>query len=73
VSRTLFSSTVVVADTHTSQFSEYAKQDFHIAGESYAGTYIPNIASVIYRNNLALQVAPTPGLPQLNFKSVMIG
>ncbi|GFZ51462.1 carboxypeptidase C [Saitozyma sp. JCM 24511] len=56
-----------------SQFTEYAKQDFHIAGESYAGTYIPNIASVIYSNNLALQVAPTPGLPQLNFKSVMIG
>ncbi|KAK6904545.1 hypothetical protein I203_105360 [Kwoniella mangroviensis CBS 8507] len=56
-----------------SQFREYSKQQFHIAGESYAGTYIPNIASVIYKNNLALDLAPTPGVPKLNFASVMIG
>ncbi|WVQ81660.1 hypothetical protein IAT38_003785 [Cryptococcus sp. DSM 104549] len=56
-----------------SQFREYSKLDFHIAGESYAGTYIPNIASVIYKNNLALDLAPTPSVPKINFKSVMIG
>ncbi|KAK4685115.1 cathepsin A (carboxypeptidase C), partial [Tremellales sp. Uapishka_1] len=55
-----------------SNFKTYAKQDFHIAGESYAGTYLPNIASTIYKHNLALEVAPS-GLPTLNFKSVIIG
>lgn len=29
------------------KFTTFAKNDFHIAGESYAGHYIPNIASVI--------------------------
>ncbi|WWC64204.1 uncharacterized protein I303_106812 [Kwoniella dejecticola CBS 10117] len=56
-----------------SKFKQYSKQEFHIAGESYAGTYIPNIASVIYKNNLALDLAPTPSVPKLNFASVMIG
>ncbi|ORY29146.1 carboxypeptidase C [Naematelia encephala] len=58
-----------------SQYKEYAKQDFHISGESYAGTYIPNIASVIYKNSLALQsnLAPTPKLPVINLKSLLIG
>lgn len=57
-----------------SQYTKYAKNDFHISGESYAGTYLPNIASVINRNTQALtglgELAP---LPKLNFKSVLIG
>lgn len=56
-----------------SQFTKYSKQDFHVAGESYAGTYIPNIASTIFKHNSALQLAPKPDLPVLNFKSVLIG
>ena len=45
------------------QFPEYAKQDFHIAGESYAGHFIPVFASEILshkKNNI-------------NLKSIMIG
>ena len=38
-----------------------------------AGTYIPNIADVIFKHNEALQLAPKPSLPVLNFKSVLIG
>ena len=45
------------------QFPEYAKQDFHIAGESYAGHYIPVFASEI------LSHATT----NINLKSVLIG
>lgn len=56
-----------------SQFPEYSHQDFHVAGESYAGTYIPNIASVIYAYSKQESVAPAPKLPKLNLKSVMIG
>lgn len=45
------------------QFPEYAHQDFHIAGESYAGHYIPVFTSEIMshkKNNI-------------NLKSVLIG
>ncbi|KIR28366.1 cathepsin A (carboxypeptidase C) [Cryptococcus deuterogattii 99/473] len=55
------------------QFREYSELDFHIAGESYAGTYIPNIASVVHKNNIALDLVPTPSIPRINLKSVMIG
>ena len=42
------------------QYPEYAKLDFHIAGESYAGHYIPSFASTIVNNGVPL-------------KSIMIG
>ncbi|KAF8417138.1 Alpha/Beta hydrolase protein [Tirmania nivea] len=45
------------------KFPQYGKQDFHIAGESYAGHYIPTFAAKIleheYRN--------------INLKSILIG
>ena len=45
------------------QFPEYAKQDFHIAGESYAGHYIPVFTSEILSHKKR----------NINFKSVLIG
>lgn len=45
------------------QFPEYAKQDFHIAGESYAGHYIPVFASEILSHKKT----------NINLKSIMIG
>lgn len=45
------------------QFPEYAKQDFHIAGESYAGHYIPVFASEILSHKNR----------NINLKSVLIG
>ncbi|KAK4190436.1 putative carboxypeptidase Y precursor [Podospora australis] len=45
------------------QFPEYAKQDFHIAGESYAGHYIPVFASEILSHKNR----------NINLKSLLIG
>jgi cathepsin A (carboxypeptidase C) len=45
------------------QFPEYAKQDFHIAGESYAGHYIPVFAHEILSHKKR----------NINLKSVLIG
>ncbi|PGG98843.1 cathepsin A (carboxypeptidase C) [Blastomyces parvus] len=45
------------------QFPQYAKQDFHIAGESYAGHYIPVFASEIMAHKKR----------NINLKSVLIG
>lgn len=45
------------------QFPEYAKQPFHIAGESYAGHYIPAFASEILSHKKR----------NINLQSVLIG
>jgi cathepsin A (carboxypeptidase C) len=45
------------------QFPQYAKQDLHIAGESYAGHYIPVFASEILSHENR----------NINLKSVLIG
>lgn len=45
------------------QFPEYASQDFHISGESYAGHYIPVFASEIMSHKKR----------NINLKSVLIG
>jgi cathepsin A (carboxypeptidase C) len=45
------------------QFPEYASQDFHIAGESYAGHYIPVFTSEILSHKKR----------NINLKSVLIG
>jgi cathepsin A (carboxypeptidase C) len=45
------------------QFPEYAQQDFHIAGESYAGHYIPVFTSEILAHKNR----------NINLKSILIG
>ena len=60
------------------RFSKYADAPFHIAAESYGGTYAPNIASVIHKENQALAAAsalaaPTLDLIHINLASVMLG
>lgn len=49
-----------------SQYPKYSKQDFFVTGESYAGHYIPSVATRILAGNAA-------GSPQINLKALAIG
>lgn len=52
----------------TSKFPEYRNNPFLISGESYAGKYIPDLASRIDRHNLQ-----TKADDKINLKAVFIG
>ena len=54
------------------RFPKYSKLPFHIAAESYGGTYAPNIASVIHKKNEELAAAPNPKLARINLASVIL-
>ncbi|KAF7345099.1 hypothetical protein MVEN_01673600 [Mycena venus] len=63
-----------------SRFPKYSKQPLHISGESYAGTYLPNIARAIWTGNKQLDQGPAkgrvprrPSLKKLNLESIIIG
>lgn len=51
-------------------FKEFEGREFHMAGESYGGRYLPVFASAIYDNNKALVAAKKE---PINLQSVMIG
>ena len=53
-------------------FPEYASAKFHMASESYGGTYTPHAASIIHKKNKELASAPIPGLTRINLASVII-
>ncbi|KAM0747546.1 peptidase S10 serine carboxypeptidase [Meredithblackwellia eburnea MCA 4105] len=52
------------------KFPQWQKVPFHVAGESYAGTYIPNIGSFIHTSN---QSPPTKDSVQIRLQSLLIG
>lgn len=49
------------------KFPQYKNRDFYIAGESYGGHYVPQLAHVIYRRNKVLEN------PVINLKGYMVG
>lgn len=57
-----------------SRYTKYADLPFHLAAESYGGTYAPNIASIIHKKNqeLALSSAPAPKLRTIHLASVIL-
>lgn len=54
------------------RFPEYSKAPFHIAAESYGGTYAPNFATVIHQNNKQLGLVPNPSVKHINLESVIL-
>ena len=55
-----------------SRFPEYAGAKFHMAGESYGGTYVPNAAAVFHKKNKELEVDPVPGVIKINLASIIL-
>jgi carboxypeptidase C (cathepsin A) len=49
------------------KYPEFTKNGFWIAGESYAGKYIPDLAVLIDKHNLK-----SPSNP-VNFKGILVG
>ena len=54
------------------RYPQYSKQPFHIAAESYGGTYAPNFAKVINDGNKALKASPDKSLKHINLASVVL-
>ncbi|KAG1339118.1 putative Serine carboxypeptidase-like 26 [Cocos nucifera] len=48
-------------------FPQYKYRDFYIAGESYAGHYVPQLSQIVYRKNKGIEN------PIINFKGFMVG
>lgn len=49
------------------RFPQYKYREFYIAGESYAGHYVPQLAQLIYEQNKGIQN------PIINLKGFMVG
>lgn len=49
------------------RFPQYKHRDFYIAGESYAGHYVPQLSQIIYERNKGVKN------PVINFKGFMVG
>lgn len=49
------------------RFPQYKHRDFYIAGESYAGHYVPQLSQLVYQRNKGNQH------PIINFKGFLVG
>lgn len=56
------------------QFESLKGRDFHLAGESYGGRYIPVFASeIVYQNKKRATIATDSSPPIINLKSILVG
>ena len=54
------------------KFNRFAKLPLHVVGESYGGTYGPNVASVIFKANQEIERGTRPNIRHLNLASVVL-
>lgn len=54
------------------RYPEYSSAPFHLAAESYGGTYAPNIASVIHKENQESAAQSTANVKHINLASVIL-
>lgn len=54
------------------RFPKYASASFHIASESYGGTYAPHAASIFHKKNKELALSPIPRLTRINLASIIL-
>ncbi|KAJ3683832.1 hypothetical protein LUZ60_014059 [Juncus effusus] len=62
------SDTLIFLVNWLERFPEYKRRDFYLAGESYAGHYVPQLADAILAYNKKAQ-----GETTINLKGIMIG
>lgn len=55
------------------QYPEYATRDFLITGESYAGKYLPQLATTIHKYNLQQSSLPEGSQKAIQLKAALIG
>ncbi|KAJ4979108.1 hypothetical protein NE237_009888 [Protea cynaroides] len=49
------------------KFPQYKHRDFYIAGESYAGHYVPQLSQIVHQRNKGIEN------PVINFKGFLVG
>ena len=55
------------------EYPEYIGRDFLITGESYAGKYLPQLATTIHKYNIFQQSRPKDLQKIVNLKAALIG
>ena len=54
------------------RFPEYSKAPFHMAAESYGGTYAPNAAAIFHGRNKQLALSPVSDIIKFNLAPVIL-